>query len=324
MNQKTIRKMILLSGCTALSIHLANKLTFYTATLKNLLDDSKGEIYNWRFGKIFYNRYGSGSPLLLLHDLHPASSGSEWRKLIGQLSKSHTVYVLDLFGCGRSEKTNITYTNFLYVQLISDFVKDVIKHKTNVIATGMSCSFTLMACFHNPIYFNKLIILNPLALRQLNKAPSKRTKTLKLMINSPVIGTLIYNILAAKHMIKQCFQEQYYYDPDKLEQQDLDIYYEAAHQKGAVSKFLFSSLKSNYLNLNIIHALKEINHSIYFIGGSDYSDIYNTAEEYCSYNPAIETEFIKECKYLPQLEKPEELLELLSIYLEKEEQSSKP
>ena len=61
--------------------------------------------------------------MLLLHDLHCASSGREWQYIEDTLAQDHTVYTLDLLGCGRSDKPAITYTNFLYVQLIVTFIK---------------------------------------------------------------------------------------------------------------------------------------------------------------------------------------------------------
>ena len=64
---------------------------------------------------------------LLIHDLTPSSSAYEWSKMIDELAESHTVYALDLLGCGRSDKPSITYANYLYVQLITDFAKQVIK-----------------------------------------------------------------------------------------------------------------------------------------------------------------------------------------------------
>lgn len=50
--------------------------------------------------------------MLLLHDLHCASSGREWQYIEDALAQDHTVYTLDLLGCGRSDKPAITYTNF--------------------------------------------------------------------------------------------------------------------------------------------------------------------------------------------------------------------
>ena len=141
---KIITLGILLSLATGI-IYFINRLIFASATLKNLLKSSANNYYSWRFGKIYYKKTGSGSPVLLIHDLTVYSSAYEWKEVIAKLSQSHTVYAIDLLGCGRSEKPRITYTNYLYVQLISDFIKNVIKEKTDVIASGYSGSFTVLA-----------------------------------------------------------------------------------------------------------------------------------------------------------------------------------
>ena len=52
-----------------------------------------------------------GTPVLLIHDLSPLSSSYEWCRYAKKLEKQHTVYTIDLLGCGRSEKPYLTYTN---------------------------------------------------------------------------------------------------------------------------------------------------------------------------------------------------------------------
>ncbi len=74
------------------------------------------------------------------------SSGVEWKKVAAILAEKHTVYTVDLLGCGRSEKPNITYTNFLYVQMLTDFIKHIIGEKADVVATGESVAIAVMAC----------------------------------------------------------------------------------------------------------------------------------------------------------------------------------
>ena len=115
------------------SLHIVNRCAQAFATVKNLLDKHKGAFYDWRFGQVYYTKTGSGSPLLLVHDLAPAASSYEWDLLLKDLSADHTVYCLDLLGCGRSDKPNLTYTNYFYVQLINDFIEHVIHEKTDII-----------------------------------------------------------------------------------------------------------------------------------------------------------------------------------------------
>ena len=68
---------------------------------------------------------------------------------------------LDLLGYGLSDKPNMTYTNYLYVQLILDFIKNVIGEKTDIVASGDSSSIAIMACHNDPESIRNVILLNP-------------------------------------------------------------------------------------------------------------------------------------------------------------------
>jgi len=133
MNTKNkIMTCLMLSAGGAVSLALLNKYIQFSATSRGLTREENSLCYKWRLGNIYYTKCGSGKPLLLIHDLHFASSGYEWESIREQLSRSYTVYTLDLLGCGRSEKPNLTYTNYLFVQLICDFIKSEIGHRTKI------------------------------------------------------------------------------------------------------------------------------------------------------------------------------------------------
>ncbi|MDD3415639.1 MAG: alpha/beta fold hydrolase [Lachnospiraceae bacterium] len=314
--KKKFTTIALLGTATAATIHIINKAIEYSATLYNYLAQPEGNYYDWRFGKIFYTKQGEGSPILLIHDLDVSSSSYEWNAVVSTLSKINTVYTLDLLGCGRSDKPNLTYTNFLYVQLITDFIKHIIKEKTDVISTGASGSFTIMACANDNDIFNKIMLVNPASLIELAKIPTKRTKMLKHIINLPIIGTLIYNITVAKNMIEENFEENYFYDNSKIDSKAIDTYYEAAHNKAMASKFLFASIQSRYTNANIIHCLKNINNSIFIITGNGNPLNEAFADQYANQIPAIEVFGIENTKYLPQLEAPTAFIEQVDVLFE--------
>lgn len=310
MKKNHIRNIIVFTTLTALGIHGVNKAIQITYSKKNLLKKENGNIFNWRYGTVHYSKQGKGTPLLLIHDLNPSSSDYEWHKITKQLSKHHTVYTLDLLGCGRSDKPVITYTNFLYVQLITDFVNQVIGTKTDVIATGESSSFTLMTCNMEPDCFDKIIIINPSDLSELNKTPDKTKNILKYIIDAPVIGTFIYNLLFCRKKIKNIFEKKYFYNSRFVSETAIDYYYESAHLNNH-GKFLFSSIKSYYTNINIAHALKKIKNKIYLIGSIEKEGMQNIVDSYISCNPSIESYYISNVKYLPQLEKAEKTLQII-------------
>ncbi len=314
--KKKVKNLVLFTSFSVLGIHLLNKFLTFTATIRDLLKSELGFFYEWRFGKIYYTKQGNGSPLLLIHDLTTGSSSYEWNEIIKPLSQKHTVYTIDLLGCGRSDKPNLTYTNFLYVQLISDFVKNIIGHKTDVMVTGDAAPLVVTACGNDATLFNKVIMINPMSLYRLNEIPSKRTKLLKLLIETPILGTLLYNLYAMKNNVENKFIETYYFNPFKVNQAYINTYYESSNLGNA--KYLFASLKGRYTNINILHSLKNINHSIYIIGGSDETEIQTIIDNYSYYNPSIESYIMKKTKHLPQLETPEKLLEQVEIFLASE------
>lgn len=73
-------------------MYIINRIVDYTARQKNLLTTEEGNIYHWKNGDIFYTVSGKGTPVILIHELNPASSAKEWSKIVHRLEKKHTVY----------------------------------------------------------------------------------------------------------------------------------------------------------------------------------------------------------------------------------------
>ena len=213
--------MTALTSTVVGTMHIINKLVYYISTVDNLLDSEKYSYYDWRFGKIAYKKQGTGSPILLVHDLNVGSSSFEWNQIVDTLAKTNTVYTIDLLGCGCSDKPNLTYTNFLYVQLITDFIKHIIGEKTDVIASGESGSFILMACSNDDSVINRVLLVNPENLVKLAKIPTKRTKVFKYLICTPIIGTFIYNIAVNKKTIGEDFYTSYYYNQNLVDEKSI-------------------------------------------------------------------------------------------------------
>lgn len=133
MKNKT-KNFIILSALTTVTIHFINRINYSLYTVKSYLKYPENKYHEWRFGKIRYITKGNGYPLLLLHDLTVGSSLHEFHKILDHLSINHKVYAIDLLGYGMSDKPCITYTNYLYVQLVIDFIKNVIGKKTDIVA----------------------------------------------------------------------------------------------------------------------------------------------------------------------------------------------
>lgn len=313
-NKHKLITIAALAAATTATLHFINKLIDTTAQLKEMLDTSNKHFFEWRFGRIYYTKKGKGSPILLIHDALPGSSGYEWSHIEKELAMEHTVYTVDLLGCGRSEKPGITYTNFVYVQMISDFIKKVIGTKTDVIASGFSGSFVVMACHSEKELFNKIMLVNPPSLRKLNEMPTKRHKLLKMLLGTPVFGTFLYHIAVSREENENLFMEKMYFNPFHVNEDIVDAYYEASHKGGAYAKNFYSSLMSKYMNINITHALKSMDNSVYIVEGDSEINGGDIVADYMETNPSFESAVVKASKHIPHVENPEGFLEQVGIF----------
>lgn len=315
--KKNIEHFFLLTAFATATIHLANRFINITAEMKNILKTESGNFYNWKNGRIYYTKRGTGSPVLLIHELSPSSSSYEWSRFSRKLEKTHTVYALDLLGCGRSDKPNLTYTNYLYVQLITDFTKNIICEKTDVITTGNSISFTALANHMNHDLFNKMIAINPSMPVSFNKKSGKYGTWKKTMLELPVVGTFIYNLKVQKKMIQKKFLEDYFARPQLISSEMTDAYYESAHLKHSHGKYLLASLENGYVDNSISHILKDLNNPLYLIVCKKTENSLAVRNAYTKLNHSIETIYLANARLLPQLEEPDKLYESISTLLQK-------
>lgn len=312
---KKLSTKVIIASLMTFVLFLINRLIFALAVVKERLFNNKAHYYQWKFGKIFYTVTGEGPSVLLIHDNKTDSSSYEYHRIVNALSKKYTVYTIDLLGYGRSDKPKITYTAYLFVQLIIDFRKDIIKEKASVVTSGNSNAFATMACYQDHALFKNLIFINPADLRTLKRNPRGKEKMLKFLLETPILGTLIYNLYFSQMNIQKQFRNKVY-NPLNIKKKYIEAYNEAAHLGGSSSKFTFASERGLYMNVNITDTLPHINNNIAIIQGTKREEEHEwITAEYKELNSAIECGTIDKTKTLPHLEKPESTLEMLSVYL---------
>ena len=308
-NKHTLLKIGILTAASCACIKAINNSISACAVSKNILYKNSEEFYHWKHGDIHYTIRGIGSPILLIHDLNPGLNTNEWKYVVKSLAENHTVYAIDLLGCGCSDRPHITYTNYLYVQLITSFIKDVIKSKTDVIASGLSASLAVMACKNDSTIINNLVMVNPVDLAKLNEIPDQKSKIWKFLLEAPLFGTRFYHILTSRSNIELNFTEKYLYNPFHMDEQLVDSIYESAHIDESDGRYLLSSIKGKYVNFNICHALKTLNNNISIIYGSGEPHCRENISLYQSINSSLKCEIISHTKHFPHVENPRLFLE---------------
>lgn len=304
---------MVISSSTLIGVSLINKMMSMHAISKNLLEKEATKEFEWRFGNIKYRKKGHGNPVLLVHSLDVAASSEEWFRIRDKLAESHTVYSIDLLGCGLSEKPFMTYTNHIFAQLICDFIKIIIGKRTTVISSGNSSAFVISACDNDSTLFEKIILVSPENLDKGQLIPGKRARTYKAILSMSVLGNLLYNIAVFRWNIRYNIRSDFY-RKDRFTKDILDKCYEAAH-RGLSPRSLYSSIVCFYTKKNIKFELSQINNSIVIFEGKHNKEASKVLREYMKINPAVETVIIDDSNKYPHIENDKGFLNALNIYL---------
>ncbi|KAL9437423.1 hypothetical protein AB3S75_023308 [Citrus x aurantiifolia] len=106
------------------------------------------------------NSHPNSPPLLLVHGF--GASIPHWRRNIGTLAKSYTVYAIDLLGFGASDKpAGYSYTMEGWAQLILDFLDEVVKKPTVLIGNSVgSLACVIAASESSQTLVRGLVLLN--------------------------------------------------------------------------------------------------------------------------------------------------------------------
>lgn len=295
---------ILLAGLTIAttlaSLHVANRI-MYHLSLKNISKPVE-EFYDWRYGKIHYKKTGEGAPILLLHTLESGSSMHEWDPLIDQISKTNTVYAIDLLGCGHSDKPACTYTNYLYVSLVADFINHVIKEPCKVVASGLSCTFTLLCNQLYPDLFSGMMFVQPPTMQDTKQYPTTAKKIKKFIYELPIIGTFLYNLaflpdtlekIAAKQFCSKTAANNWVMDQQTY-----------SHVPNHTARYLYASLAADYCMMDCTPALRKLSKPLTVVLGTHGEQTQTIIEEYLRINPGIDLMTIERTKEYPHIDRP--------------------
>lgn len=236
-----ILKTVAVLGTAVLSIEAWNRMIFKKMQENSSLSCEEGDFQDWKHGTYFYKKKtgGAGYPILILHDLYPDQSADHCDKLMNQLSKRRTVYSMDLLGCGRSDKPAITYSNFLYVLQVVDCIEKIIGQPVHLVAKGNSATIAVAVAKYKPEYVVQLSLLDPVEEEDSRKMPDKKSKLLKMIIELPVFGPLLYHMA-----FSNC---------------------KAAHMGGASARYLYASIVGRYTNMDVAWMLEELDIPIHVI-----------------------------------------------------------
>ena len=299
-----LRNTLITAGlsCTALAAY--NRYTCKKADSASFLNCRiPSSQFGWKLGNIHYTKQGSGSPILLIHDYLSFSGAWEWNALSQRLSKNHTVYALDLPGCGRSEKSFTAYTSYLYVQLISDFISKLIREPVILVVSGHSVLPAVMLAKSEPALFRQIIALNPSAPHH----PNVCELLLGKLFLTPLIGTFAYNMFLTPARLQSSFEQARLFHSRELQAAYRKAFWQGAHMNRAHGKYLLASYLLGYMDSDLSFSLKKLAVPFSILTGSDVSGAEEAILSYRRQNPQIPVRQVEDGRLMMQMEQAEEV-----------------
>ena len=316
-NKHKLLKLLFFSAACAGALHLVNRLINYVAVGKGEYNKDEYLTYGWANGPVKYIRKGEGSPVLLIHHIDPFASSYEWHAVISDLAKTHTVYAVDLPGCGLSAKSCITYVSFYFVQFIEAFLRDVIGEKAAIIASGSSGSVALAAASYNDALMDRLILLNPTTdTGSVND--SRKQALLVNLLKLPIIGTFIYALRFNRARIDADLAETHFYNPFNITSDLVDTGFANVHLGNDNGRYLYASQVGGYMAVDPSLALGRVSLPIYSLVGKKAAAKEDAAKLFEHTNLTDCYEFAKSGSF-PQIEEPELFIEQVEKYLSSDE-----
>src|SRR5919206_1452874 len=220
--------------------------------------------FDWHGHRIFYTRRGGGTPLLLIHSVHPAASSFEWRSNVDALAESHTVYTIDLLGFGCSDRPDVRYSARLYLHLIDDFGRYVIGAPCTLIASSLSAAYAAVLAARDPARYPALVLICPTGLSRQHEPAGAGGDFARLVVDAPVVGTALFNTPGSPASPRP-FLKRAYADDSLVTEELIDVYFATSHQPGA--RFAPAALVSQHLNIDVRDALRRLAQPLLLVWG---------------------------------------------------------
>jgi len=278
-------------------------------------DDSalggQAKLFTWKYGQIFYKEAGArlnnpGLPIVFIHGIDAGMSSFMWRKNFDELAQDFRVLAFDLLGFGLSAKPPAApYSADLYVELISDFIREVAGGRANVVASSLGASYAVRVADEHPELINAMILNAPAGYDTMNTRPGMTGAAFYGLLQSPVLGTSFYNVMASERSIRDYARRTLFYDYRRVTDRLVANLYATSHQPGA--QHAIAAFMSGYLNCDLSGSFARLDQPMVLVWGKqDVSTPISKAIELMELNQRARLHIFDFCRMMPEQEHPAE------------------
>jgi pimeloyl-ACP methyl ester carboxylesterase len=269
--------------------------------------------YSWKHGQVFYRHAGAeeAPPVLFVHGIGAGARSFMWRRNFLPLSRDLRTYAVDLLGFGYSDKpATAPYSSDLYVELLSDFLREVVARPATLVAHGLSAAFATRVADEHAELVRSLVLVSPTGADNLGARPGMTGAAFYGLLHSPVLGTSFYNAVTSERSVRDYARSQLFYEKRFATPRLVAHYYAVSHLPGA--QHAATAFLSGYLNTDIREPFSRLRQPVTLVWGKqDTANPIEQAGQLLSLNPRARLEVFDRCRQMPQEEHAERFNSLL-------------
>ncbi len=257
--------------------------------------------------RVYYEMGGplsqtKGLPVVFVHGIGAGNSSHLWRENTAALAKDHRVYAFDWPGFARSGARPIQYTNDLYVGVLKDFIRDVVREPVALVAGSLGSDYAIRVSAENPELVTRLIVSNPSGYdinepenkdgRTLLTTTSKRNQELYDRFANTFLGGVIFSTLKADSGLNFFLYNYVYLDWRRVTPELTAIYQQ--NLDGPNKQYAPFSFFSGFLEQRVGEFWPKLKQPTLLVWGSE--DIFTPirfADDFLKARPDVKLEVLK-------------------------------
>ncbi len=269
--------------------------------------------YRARHGQVFYRVAGdeTATPLVFLHGIGAGASSFIWRRNFDALAADFRVYALDLLGFGFSDKPAAApYSAALYVELITDFLRTVVRAPAHLVVHATSAPFAVRVADEAPELVRTLTLVAPAGVDTADARPDLPGAAFYGLLHSPVLGTSFYNAMTSERSIRDYARTRLFYNRRLATPRLVAHYYAASHQTGA--HYPMVAFLSGFLQTDARAAFARLAQPVTLVWGrQDEANSLERAGVLLALNPRARLDIFDHARLMPHAEHPDRFNTLL-------------